>query len=105
MGHLPRRWRLGPSRPAWLVRDDGPLEGEVRQYIASHPIRSVILMGYRKPSDAIALLKDSIFLVVPSECYEVFPNVIVEALVIKNTVPRYIYAFTHGRSTFRAAMP
>ena len=34
-----------------------------------------------------------------------FANVIVEALVIKNTVPRYIYAFTHGRSTFRAAMP
>ncbi len=34
-----------------------------------------------------------------------FANVVVEALVIKNTAPRYIYAFTHGRSTFRAAMP
>ena len=34
-----------------------------------------------------------------------FANVIVEALVIKNTAPRYIYAFTHGRSTFRATMP
>jgi hypothetical protein len=34
-----------------------------------------------------------------------FANVIVESLVIKNTVPRYIYAFTHGRSVFRASLP
>ncbi len=34
-----------------------------------------------------------------------FANVIVEALVIKNTAPRYIYAFTHGRSVFRAPLP
>lgn len=34
-----------------------------------------------------------------------FANVIVEALTIKNTVPRYIYAFTHGRSLFRALLP
>jgi hypothetical protein len=34
-----------------------------------------------------------------------FANVIVETLTIKNTNPRYIYAFTHGRSLFRAALP
>jgi photosystem II stability/assembly factor-like uncharacterized protein len=34
-----------------------------------------------------------------------FANVIVDKLLIKNTAPRYIYAFTHGRSVFRAAMP
>jgi photosystem II stability/assembly factor-like uncharacterized protein len=34
-----------------------------------------------------------------------FANVIVESLVIKNTAPRYIYAFTHGRSVFRAPLP
>ncbi len=34
-----------------------------------------------------------------------FANVIVEKLLIKDTAPRYIYAFTHGRSVFRAAMP
>jgi len=34
-----------------------------------------------------------------------FANVIVDKLVIKNTAPRSIYAFTHGRSVFRAAMP
>jgi photosystem II stability/assembly factor-like uncharacterized protein len=33
-----------------------------------------------------------------------FANVIVDALVIKNTAPRYIYAFTHGRSLFRAPL-
>jgi photosystem II stability/assembly factor-like uncharacterized protein len=33
-----------------------------------------------------------------------FANVIVEALTIKNTAPRYIYAFTHGRSLFRAPL-
>jgi hypothetical protein len=30
---------------------------------------------------------------------------VVEKLLIKDTAPRYIYAFTHGRSVFRAAMP
>jgi photosystem II stability/assembly factor-like uncharacterized protein len=34
-----------------------------------------------------------------------FANVIVEKLLIKDTAPRSIYAFTHGRSVFRAAMP
>jgi hypothetical protein len=34
-----------------------------------------------------------------------FANVIIEKLLIKDTAPRYIYAFTHGRSVFRAAMP
>ena len=33
-----------------------------------------------------------------------FANVIVEALVIKNTPTRFIYAFTHGRSLFRAPL-
>lgn len=34
-----------------------------------------------------------------------FANVIVESLVIKNTAPRYVYAYTHGRSVFRALLP
>ena len=34
-----------------------------------------------------------------------FANVIVEKLLIKDTAPRYIYAFTHGRSVFRATLP
>jgi hypothetical protein len=33
-----------------------------------------------------------------------FANVIVEALIIKNDAPRFIYAFTHGRSLFRAPL-
>ena len=33
-----------------------------------------------------------------------FANVIVAKLTIKNTAPRYIYAFTHGRSLFRAPL-
>ena len=34
-----------------------------------------------------------------------FANVIVETMSIKNTTPRYIYAYTHGRSAFRAPLP
>jgi hypothetical protein len=33
-----------------------------------------------------------------------FANVVVESLVLKNTAPRYLYAFTHGRSVYRVAM-
>jgi hypothetical protein len=34
-----------------------------------------------------------------------FANVIVEALSIKNDAPRYLYAYTHGRSAYRVALP
>ncbi len=34
-----------------------------------------------------------------------FANVVVESLSISNTSPRYLYAFTHGRSVFRAQLP
>jgi photosystem II stability/assembly factor-like uncharacterized protein len=34
-----------------------------------------------------------------------FANVIVEALTLKNTAPRYLYAFTHGRSAWRVPLP
>lgn len=34
-----------------------------------------------------------------------FANVIVESLSIKNTAPRYLYAYSHGRSAFRVALP
>lgn len=34
-----------------------------------------------------------------------FANVIVEAMTIKNDAPRYLYAYTHGRSAYRVALP
>jgi photosystem II stability/assembly factor-like uncharacterized protein len=34
-----------------------------------------------------------------------FANVIVESLSIKNTAPRYLFAYTHGRSVYRVALP
>lgn len=34
-----------------------------------------------------------------------FANVIIEALSIKSDAPRYLYAYTHGRSVFRAPLP
>lgn len=34
-----------------------------------------------------------------------FANVIVEALSLKNDAPRYLYAYSHGRSVFRVPLP
>jgi hypothetical protein len=34
-----------------------------------------------------------------------FANVIVESLSIKNTAPRYLFAYTHGRSVYRVQLP
>jgi hypothetical protein len=34
-----------------------------------------------------------------------FANVIVEAMSLKNDAPRYLYAYTHGRSAYRVPLP
>ncbi len=51
----------------------GPLEEEVRRYIQEKGLRNVEMMGFKTGEEKWKLLKDSLFAIIPSECFENFP--------------------------------
>ena len=53
----------------------GPLEQELRAL----GIRNVEWLGQRSSGEVLSFMKDALCVVVPSECYENFPRVIIEA--------------------------
>jgi glycosyltransferase involved in cell wall biosynthesis len=53
----------------------GPLERELR----AHSIKGIEWLGQRSQGEVLSLMKDALCVVVPSECYENFPRIIVEA--------------------------
>ena len=70
-------WRSVGERLPLLVVGDGPLAPEVAA--AAGDTRGVTWLGERAPNEIAALLKEASCLVFPSECYETFGRVIVEA--------------------------
>ncbi len=73
-------WNSLDGRIPLRIAGDGPLAGEVEAYIGTHPGQPVFHLGFRPPEEAILLLKKARFLIFPSGCYEVFGNVLVEAM-------------------------
>ncbi len=75
---LLRAWRrLEPSTPLKLA-GDGPLRAELEQYARRHDIDAEFL-GYCDKNRVLELVGDAMLQVVPSEWYEGFPMVILEA--------------------------
>ena len=71
-------WRvLGRVIPL-LVIGDGPLAPTVAA--AAKEIPGVTWLGHRAPRDILSLISDATCLVFPSECYETFGRVMLEAL-------------------------
>lgn len=70
-------WRSVGERLPLLVVGDGPLAPEVAA--AAGDTRGVTWLGERAPNEIAPLLKEASCLVFPSECYETFGRVIVEA--------------------------
>ena len=74
---LLQAWRsVGDRLPLRLV-GDGPLGTEVAA--AARETRGVTWLGKHAPKDIVPLLREATCLVFPSECYETFGRVIVEA--------------------------
>ncbi len=73
-------WKSLDGQIPLRIAGDGPLTSEVERYIETHPGRPVFHLGFRPHAEAILLLKKSRFLIFVSGCYEVLPNVLVEAL-------------------------
>jgi glycosyltransferase involved in cell wall biosynthesis len=61
------------------ILGNGPLQGEVESFIAEHPHCGVEYLGLRPHNEVIQFLKSSAMLILPSEWYEAFPHVILEA--------------------------
>jgi glycosyltransferase involved in cell wall biosynthesis len=74
---LLRAWKeLAGSVPLKIV-GDGPLEGIVAD--AATKNAAIQWLGRQSLDEVYALIGDAMFLVLPSECYEQFPRVVIEA--------------------------
>ncbi len=59
---------------------EGPLKGEIIRYIAANGLEnSVEMLGYRTGKELEEIIKGAMFIIVPSEWYENFPYVVLEA--------------------------
>jgi glycosyltransferase involved in cell wall biosynthesis len=77
-------WRLVEGSVPLLVVGDGPLAPDVKT--ASESVRGITWLGRRGPGEIHSLLRDAACLVFPSECYETFGRVIVEAFAAATPV-------------------
>lgn len=76
---LLRAWtRFRKTIPLSII-GDGPLSAELKNYAAGASLSSVSFLGRLDHDETQRAIKDALFLVVPSECYENFPMTIVEA--------------------------
>lgn len=57
----------------------GDAEQELRDYIRDHRLLNVEIAGFKSGKDKLESLRDSMFTIVPSECYETFGLVVLEA--------------------------
>lgn len=70
-------WRLKPGIPLKIL-GTGPMEVELRQLVASEGLL-VEFLGFCDRQELYAVIGRAEFMVVPSECYEGFPMVILDA--------------------------
>ena len=67
-------------RPILLkIAGSGPLEDKIKKIVIRDKLHNVEIIGQLNQSNCINLMKRARFLLFPSECYEVFGNIIVEA--------------------------
>lgn len=92
--------RLSPEKGLWTllsamnkVRDvvlkiagTGPLENELKAYVASHAMKNVEFVGFVGGKDKVQLIREALCTVTPSEWYENFPISVLESLAMGTPV-------------------
>jgi glycosyltransferase involved in cell wall biosynthesis len=67
-----------PDVPLKIV-GTGAAEGELRDFITSHQLSNVEMIGFKAGQEKLEYLRNSMFTLVPSHPYENFPLVVLEA--------------------------
>jgi len=75
---LLQSWKHFKGLPLKIV-GDGPLLDQAKIFVNKFKLEEVELLGYRNHDESMSLIKKAKFLVVPSQWYEVFSRVIIEA--------------------------
>lgn len=78
-------WRQLPDIPLKII-GDGPLMPQAQAALAENPTLQIELLGRRTPDEVNALMRNAAALVFPSECYETFGMVAVEAFAVGTPV-------------------
>jgi len=73
---LLKAWKNLKTKIPLKIVGSGPLRGEIESFIQDQPIE---LSGQKSPSELFDMIKESLFVIVPSECYETFSMVTMEA--------------------------
>ncbi len=79
LGVLLAAWGMVRSRIPLRIAGDGPLRKEIAAEIEAKGLQSVQLVGQVATSEVVALMHGARFLVFPSEWYETFGRVAIEA--------------------------
>jgi glycosyltransferase involved in cell wall biosynthesis len=75
---LLRAFEMLPHRQL-KIAGRGPVEAELRQYVHQRGIQNIEFMGFKSDESKQEFLRNSAFLILPSECYEQMPISILEA--------------------------
>ena len=65
--------------PLLKILGAGPLETELKGYVRERGITNIEFVGFKSGEEKWELLRNSLFIVVPSECYETFCIAVLEA--------------------------
>ena len=109
--------RISPEKGIWTmvrafqelkgvtlrIAGTGPMEAALRRYLKANAVENVELVGFRSGKDKSQLLADSLFVVLPSECYETFGLVVLEAYaagkpVVASNLGSLPYVVEDGKS-------
>jgi glycosyltransferase involved in cell wall biosynthesis len=72
-------WRTLSFQIPLKIAGNGPLREEIEREIQRDPSCRIEFLGYRSPDDVSSLMHRARFLIVPSVCFENFPQVIAES--------------------------
>ncbi len=92
--------RLSPEKGLWTLvnafeklRDyrlcivgTGPLEEPLKKYINERELKNISIEGFKQGAEKDSLIKNALFMVFPSEWYEHFPIVLLEAFAFGKPV-------------------
>jgi glycosyltransferase involved in cell wall biosynthesis len=111
LGRLPLEkggWTLvrafeAPNMPLLKILGTGPEEATLKDYVRQRQITNIEFVGFKSGEEKWELLRNSLFMVVPSEFYEICPITILEAYaagkpVIAADIGGVPYVVENGKS-------